>query len=263
MWTYDASYKERFGSIVAFFQQYVFFGSVSLGILLYTLILVSINALFIYRNFQVEEARASKLQTQLAESRLQALKMQLQPHFLFNTLHSISSLVLIDPPRANEMLARLGEFLRLTLEQTDAHMVSLEEEIQFLRAYLEIEQTRFQDRLKVSYEIEPEVLRFSVPHLILQPLIENAVKHGIAPFAAHGGISVRARDTDENLHLQIENSFPAQTLIHENGKNHNGGKGLANVAARLEEIYGANHDFQYKKQTDGFVVDLRLPKKEQ
>ena len=137
VWSLDASYRERYSSIVKFFQEYVFFGSIYLGLLLYALIVFGIQAFLFYRSYQAEEARNSQLKAQLADARLQALKMQLQPHFLFNTLHSISSLNVADPQKANVMIARLGEFLRLTLEHSDEQMVTLDEEINFLRCYLE------------------------------------------------------------------------------------------------------------------------------
>src|SRR5947199_9074632 len=118
--------------------------------------------------------------------------MQLHPHFLFNTLHSISSLVLEDPPKANSMIARLGDFLRLTLDHSNQQVVTLKEETEFVRCYLEIEQVRFGDRLTVAFKIEPATVGAEVPHLILQPLVENAIQHAIAPHATPGRIEIAA-----------------------------------------------------------------------
>src|SRR5947207_1400744 len=142
------------------------------------------------------------LNTQLAQAQLRALKMQLHPHFLFNTLHSISSLVLEDPPKANSMIARLGDFLRLTFENSDQQLVTLKEVTEFLRCYLEIEQVRFGDRLTVAFELESQTLAAQVPHLILQPVVENAVQHAIAPRASPGCIKIEARRLNDQLRIE-------------------------------------------------------------
>src|SRR2546421_197058 len=136
------------------------------------------------RRFPFERGRLVKSslvhpQLEITQAQLQALKMQLQPHFLFNTLNSISTLLDEDVEAADEMLARLGDFLRLTLENTGAQEVTLQEELEFLRCYLEIERVRFQDRLTVELTIEPDTLDARVPNLILQPIVENAIRHGV------------------------------------------------------------------------------------
>jgi LytS/YehU family sensor histidine kinase len=132
--------------------------------------------------------------------------MQLHPHFLFNTLHSISSLVLEDPAKANSMIAQLGDFLRLTLENSNQQMVSLKEETEFLRCYLEIEQVRFGDRLTVALELEPQTLSVQVPHLILQPVVENAIQHAIAPRATRGQINIEAKRLNNLVRLEVRDN---------------------------------------------------------
>src|SRR5262249_20803260 len=144
------------------------------------------------RRLRDEELRASLLQSQLATAQLEALKIQLHPHFLFNTLHAISALVVKNPEGADKMIARLSDLLRMSLESAGAQEVLLEQELDFLRGYLDIQRTRFEDRLKVTMDIEPGALQALVPNMILQPLVENAIKHGIAPKASGGRITISA-----------------------------------------------------------------------
>jgi len=186
------------------------------------------------------------------------LKMQLHPHFLFNTLHSISSLVLEDPPKANSMIARLGDFLRLTLENSDQQLVSLKQEAEFLRCYLEIEQVRFGDRLTVAFELEPQTLSAQVPHLILQPVVENAIQHAIAPRATRGHINVEAKRLNSSLRLEVRDNGPGM------GSNNNlpgtEGVGLSNVRARLHQIYGFDFRFELiNAKGEGLAVVMEIP----
>jgi two-component system LytT family sensor kinase len=185
--------------------------------------------------------KASQLQAQLAQSQLQALKMQLHPHFLFNTLHAISSLMRRDVEAAERMIARLSDLLRLTLENVGAQETSLRQELEFLERYLEIEQTRFRDRLQVKMEIEPETLDARVPNLILQPLVENAVRHGVTPHAGPGLIN--GAGLPDARRAQIKE-----------------GVGWANTRARLEQLYGADHLFDLSNRDEGgLVVSLTIP----
>jgi len=184
--------------------------------------------------------------------------MQIHPHFLFNTLHSISSLVLEDPPKANSMIARLGDFLRLTLENSDQQLVSLKEETEFLRCYLEIEKVRFGDRLTVAFQLEPQTLSAQVPHLILQPVVENAIQHAIAPRTAQGHISIEAKRVDSLLHLEISDNGPG---IDRNGDLFaTKGLGLSNVRTRLNEIYGSEFRFELVNSgSGGLTVVMEMP----
>src|SRR6266480_4818503 len=216
------------------------------------------NALLYYQNFRASELAQSSLITQLAQAQLRALKMQLHPHFLFNTLHSISSLVLEDPPKANSMIARLGDFLRLTLENSNQQLVSLKEETEFLRCYLEIEQVRFGDRLTVAFELEPQTLSAQVPHLILQPVVENAIQHAIAPRATRGHINVEAKRLNSLLRLEVRDNGPGITsdtdLVRAEGV------GLSKVRARLHQIYGSDSRFELMNAKDGgLAVVMEIP----
>ncbi|MBL8124686.1 MAG: histidine kinase [Pyrinomonadaceae bacterium] len=224
---------------------------------LYTPTFFSILAILILKDYRNEEAKNVSLQAELSNAQLNALKMQLHPHFLFNSLHSISSLILLDPKRANEMVALLGDFLRQTLEHSNDQIVTLSEELEFLRPYLEIEKTRFEDRLTVEINIEPETLDALVPHLIVQPILENAVKHGISPFAEEGRIEILSSRTDGRLILCIKNSRNTEAAGTEtNGR----GIGLANVRTRLESIYGnaASLSIEDEKDED-YKVEMSFP----
>jgi sensor histidine kinase YesM len=251
---------------------YQLFANLPMKVSIYWLILIAINALDYYQSFRVAEVKASELRAQLAQAQLRALKMQLHPHFLFNTLNSISALLHRDAEAADQMVARLGDFLRLTLENSGDQEVTLEQEMEFLRCYLEIEIVRFHDRLSVETDIEPQTLRARVPNLILQPLVENAIRHGISRQSAPGRLSIRAARRDGRLLLQVEDNGPGLSLITEGGnaasmhttasatRSHTGGLGLANTRARLEHLYGAEHRLELTRATPrGMLVTLEIP----
>jgi LytS/YehU family sensor histidine kinase len=151
--------------------------------------------------------------------------------------------VLEEPPKANQMIARLGDFLRLTLEHSERQFVTLKEEIEFARCYLEIEQVRFSDRLQVEFNVESASLTAQVPHLILQPLVENAIQHAISPRASGGSIKISANKFGDTVRIEIADSGGG---IHtgRNVSNNGQGVGLANVRGRLKQLYGANHKFE-------------------
>ncbi len=224
----------------------------------YYAILGAIYAFDYYGKYRAHELKASQLQAQLAQAQLQALKMQLHPHFLFNTLHAISSLMRRDVEAAERMIARLSDLLRLTLENVGAQETSLRQELEFLESYLEIEKTRFRDRLQVKMDIEPETLDARVPNLILQPLVENAVRHGVAPHAAPGLIEISARLKENKLELQVSDNGAGlpdarRAQIKE-------GVGWANTRARLEQLYGAGALFDLSnRDKGGLVVSLTIP----
>jgi len=222
------------------------------------LIVIAVHALLYYQNFRASELAQSSLKTQLAQAQLRALKMQLHPHFLFNTLHSISSLVLEDPLKANSMIARLGDFLRLTVENSEQQLVTLKEETEFLRCYLEIEQVRFGDRLTVAFELEPQTLSAQVPHLILQPVVENAIQHAIAPRSTRGYINIEARRVDSLLRVVVKDNGPGITsnAIPPAKKC----VGLTNVRTRLEQIYGPESRFELTNGgSGGLTVVMEIP----
>ncbi|HVE56489.1 MAG TPA: histidine kinase [Pyrinomonadaceae bacterium] len=197
----------------------------------------------------------SQLETRLAEARLNALKMQLHPHFLFNTLNSISVLMRDDALTANKMLVKLSELLRAALKSESSQEISLEDELEFLRAYLEIEQMRFQDRLTVDFQIENETLDAQIPNLILQPLLENAIRHGIAPRAERGKILIESRRENGFLRLAVsDNGAGLQSSANENGI------GLKNTRERLEKLYGEQQKFEIiSGASGGFEVRIKIP----
>jgi sensor histidine kinase YesM len=211
-----------------------------------------------YRRYRERELRASQLETRLAQAQLDALKMQLHPHFLFNTLNSISVLMADDVKAARRMLTRLSELLRASLENVGADEVLLKEELEFLKNYLEIEQTRFQDRLTVRMKVEPAVLDARVPNLILQPLVENAIRHGIAPRAHPGLIEIRAQRLNGMVQLQVlDNGAGLGSATPQNVLK---GIGLSNIQARLKQYYGSDHRFEMREANGGGLeVTIAIP----
>jgi two-component system, LytTR family, sensor kinase len=202
------------------------------------------------------EARTSQLEAQLATAQLDTLKMQLHPHFLFNTLNTIGVLMRQDVEAANRMIVRLSGLLRVALANSGTQEIPLRDELEFLRNYLEIEQTRFHDRLSVVIDADPATLDAKVPNLILQPLVENAVRHGIAPRATAGRIEVRAARHNGKVELSV----------CDNGRGLSGddrpgtGIGLANTRARLEKLYGAEARFELVDAPGGgAVATISLP----
>ncbi len=227
------------------------------GLTIYWATVAVAHALHYYRGLREGEARTAQLAAQLAQAQLHALKMQIQPHFLFNTLNSIAALLHKDVEAADKMIARLGDFLRLTLKASNAQAVHLEQELEFLKCYLEIQYLRFQDRLSVNFEIDPQTLPVLVPNLILQPIIENAVGHGVAGQTSTGQITVRALKKNGRLKVEVEDNGPGLKM------NPNGtasGIGLNNTRARLEQLYGDNYLFEIANSAPrGVIVTLEIP----
>ena len=230
------------------------------GLTIYWTTLVVAHAIQYYRGLREGETRASELATQLAQAQLQALRMQINPHFLFNTLNSIAALLHKDVEAADRMIARLGDFLRLTLKTSDDQIVNFEQELEFLKCYLEIEHTRFQDRLVIAMEVEPQALPVKVPNLILQPIVENAIRHGVARQSTSGHITIRAFRKNGRLIMQVEDNGPGLTTVS-NGPI--SGIGLSNTRARLERFYGEDYDLQIANATSrGVIVTLEIPASE-
>jgi two-component system, LytTR family, sensor kinase len=232
--------------------------SIYAEVLTYWIVIGLSQGIDYYRKYRERELRASQLEARLAQAQLDALRMQLHPHFLFNTLNSISVLMSDDVAAARRMLTRLSELLRVTLDNVGTHEVSLREELEFLNNYLEIEQTRFQDRLSVRMQIEPEVLNARVPNLILQPLVENAIRHGIAPRAQPGWVEIRASRENGIVKLQVRDNGPG--LNSDSSKPLVKGVGLTNTEARLEQLYGGNHNFEISDIIGGGLqVAIAIP----
>lgn len=216
----------------------------------------------LYQQARERERRAAQLRTDLAESRLQALRGQLHPHFLFNTLNTIAALVHQDPDGAERVTSRLGDLLRETLQGDGRTEVPLRRELGFLQRYAEIQQTRFTDRLTVEIDTAPETLDAMVPSLILQPLVENAIRHGIEPRAARGTVRVTARRQADRLELAVHDDGVGIRPDGCNGHDTAGcGVGLSNTRLRLRELYGeGRHSFTIAAAVDGgTVATLSLP----
>jgi signal transduction histidine kinase len=223
----------------------------------YWLILAGFFAFDYYVKYRDREVRASQLETRLAEAQLRALRMQLQPHFLFNTLNSISSLMYHDLEAADSMMSRLADFLRLTLESDGAQEVALGRELEFVQRYLEIERIRFEDRLSVELAVDEEARAGLVPSLVLQPLVENALRHGIDRRPEGGRVAVSARRDDGRLRLRVVNEGPPAPA----GEIAHGPRvGLANTRERLAQLYGEDYLLHFEELPGGgAAVTLELP----
>jgi two-component system, LytTR family, sensor kinase len=197
--------------------------------------------------------REERLQTKLARAELQVLKMQLQPHFLFNTLNTIYHLAPQNSRKAQAMIARLAELLRLSLDHVSSNTVPLQRELEFLNSYLEIEKARFEERLTILMDIAPDANEALVPNMLLQPLVENAIRHGVSKKAAGGTITIAANRVDKRLQLSITDDGRLSV------KTGGGGIGLSNTRARLTQLYGEDFRFELTPTAEGTRVELDLP----
>lgn len=219
-------------------------------LLTYLIIVLNLVALDYYRKYRDREYR-------LVQAQLQTLKAQLQPHFLFNTLNSISTLMHEDVEAADRMIVSLGNLLRATLSEGGGQEVTLRRELEVLELYLRIQLIRFQDRLRVKTDVDPRALGACVPNLVLQPLVENAIKHGIAPHSVDGVIEIEARLDGESLVLRVHDDGPGLPEPHAEATE---GVGLSNTRTRLEHLYGAAQSLRYGNAAEGgFEVELRIP----
>jgi len=227
--------------------------------LLYYSIIIAIHFAFDYfRKYSERELRASQLEIQLKEAQIRTLHQQLQPHFLFNTLNGISSLMYQSVEQADKMLTYLGDLLRISLERMDVQEVPLKDDIAFIERYLLIEQTRMGDRLIVKTNFQPDTLDALVPCMMTQPLLENAIKHGIAPLAKQGTISASSWRVAEKLFLQIEDS--GRGFGESLEQNLTKGYGIKNTLERLTILYGNNYSLTFSnKESGGLRVTLSIP----
>ena len=225
------------------------------------LAIVGLSHAFIYfRRTQQRDRRALELETQLSQARLQALRMQLQPHFLFNTLNAISTLVQTNPQSAQEMIGSLGQMLRLSLDNGGDPEVPLAQELKFLDCYLEIAQTRFGDRLRVTHDIASGTGPALVPTFVLQPLVENAVRHGIEPGLAPGTIEITVRHSGGMLSISIRDSGVGLAEGNATASASQNGIGIANTRARLQNLYPGQHHFAVRNAAaGGCVAELEIP----
>jgi LytS/YehU family sensor histidine kinase len=208
---------------------------------------------------QAQQLAASELQAKLARAQLENLRLQLQPHFLFNTLNTISSVMYEDVRAADAMLTQLSDLLRLTLRTASSHEIPLSQELQITRLYLEIMKKRFEDKLRIRYVVDAELESSLVPQLILQPLVENCLRHGLKDSAAGIEISIQARREDGNLILQVADTGVGLGQQSEEAALKRG-VGLANIRGRLEQLYGTGQEFSISNRSSGGAeVKLRIP----
>jgi len=224
----------------------------------YIPIVVVAHLISYYQRFRERELRARQLEGQLAKARLETLKSQLQPHFLFNTLHSISALMLTDVVAADRMMTSLSDLLRMSLDGNGTQLTTLSREIEFLDVYLSIEKIRFEDRLSVFFDIAPVCLDALVPYLLLQPLVENAVRHGISKRSTPGEIRIISRQEDRILHLWIRDNGPGLSDAPEETPKR--GLGLSVTRERLAALYGGDQSCQIRNLAEGGAeLHVQLP----
>lgn len=238
---------------ITFWQGIVLGGA--LKALIYSLLLGVGYALVYASQLHERELREAQLETELLSAHLNVLKMQLQPHFLFNTLNSISSLMYADVGAADRMVARLADFLRQTLRTLDTQEVTLQEEMNFLTLYLDIERTRLRDRLEISLDVDEGARVALVPHLILQPLVENAIRHAIAPRVEGGRVTILAKRHGDRLQLVVRDDGPGLPSAPNPT-----GVGLRNTRQRLQHLYPGTHRFAMRDGPDGGAeVEVEIP----
>ena len=227
--------------------------SVNVWIPIYWMVLFVAYALDYHDKWQHRNLDAMRLEMQLVQAQLLALKQQLNPHFLFNTLNAIATLIGDEPRKAQRMTAKLGEFLRMVLDHSEAQQVPLAHELRFIELYLEMEQLRFSDRLVVTYEVSPTALAALVPHLLLQPLVENAVRHGLSA-GGRGELHIQADRREGKLVLEVRDSGPGPLPAGPRGV------GLTNSEQRLRALYGEHFVLALRPAPgQGTAVHLELP----
>jgi two-component system, LytTR family, sensor kinase len=237
-------------------RQY-FFSQTEADVQIYLVVAVLGYVVAYYAKVRSQELRASRLETNLVKAELQVLKMQLQPHFLFNTLHSISSLVTADPRAAQKMVCSLGDLLRLSLVREDVPEVTLRRELEFLELYLDIEKVRFQDRLVATIEVANEVLDAKIPYMLLQPLVENAIKHGVARRRGSSMVKISATRDSDHICIAVINDNSTSGAVPESDRL---GIGLQNSRNRLRILYGYDAHLSVQELPEGrFEVRVQLP----
>ena len=231
----------------------------ALDVLVYWSLVGVCQAITNFRGAQERERRAGELEARLTSAKLQALRMQINPHFLFNTLNSIATLVYVDPRAADEMLGDLSELLRRSLDSMEEQEIPLAQELEFIEAYISIEQKRFGERLQVELRVPDELKKALVPALVLQPLVENAIRHGIEPRRGPGRVSIEAKQEEKYLRLTVRDNGRGAPGVNLNSSGRSG-IGLANTQARLQGLYGPDHSFSFGKvEPQGCQVDICLP----
>ncbi|NIR52475.1 histidine kinase [candidate division KSB1 bacterium] len=230
----------------------------SVKLLVFFAILGGGYAIDYYQQSQHSKLEISRLQAQLIQSKLDTLKMQLHPHFLFNTLNTISANVERNPADSRRMISHLSQLLRLALQKKDEQEVMLDQELEFLTTYLEIEKLRFQERLKTKLDVQDTARRALVPNMLLQPIVENAIRHGVSKYVNGGEVKIRAAKQNGRLELCVEDNGPGLTN-RTSGRN-NRGLGLENTRLRLTELYGTDYLLElHNLEEGGLLVRIAIP----
>ncbi|HEU5305622.1 MAG TPA: histidine kinase [Gemmatimonadales bacterium] len=237
-------------------QQTLLSQRVETRLLAYLAVVILGRSAYYFGLYRTRQLHACDLEARLAKTHLQVLRMQLQPHFLFNTLNTVAELVHTDPDTADQMVTRLGRLLRLSLDHAGHQVVPLRQEIDFLRMYVEIEQVRFQDRLQIVWDLSPETLDAAVPALLWHPVLENAIRHGVTPLAGRGRIVIASYRHGDDLVLEIRDNglgLPPGGAPRE-------GVGLRNIRERVGQLYGSRGQFSLEPaEGGGTVAILRIP----
>jgi signal transduction histidine kinase len=249
-----AGLMAAFGELPGGFSLAEVIGNANTWVPIYWMLLCIAYAVQYRERFRQGQVQAAQLETQLVQAQLQALKMQLQPHFLFNSLNAVSALMGTDVKAARRMLAQLSQFLRLVLDGSDTQEVTLAQELHLTRLYLEIEQIRFPDRLAVAYHIAPGTEAAILPALLLQPVVENAVRHGLAPQAGVGELAISAHQQADRLIVQVQDNGRGTTDTAVRGI------GLRNLESRLATRYGTDYAVSVETAPgQGYCLRLSLP----
>ena len=235
------------------------FSLVSYNALTYIVVAVAITALDAREALRAREVRENQLETQLALAQFHALRAQLHPHFLFNALNAISSLIHSDPARADRMLARVSDLLRIAIDTAVKPEIPLADEVEFAKRYLEIERMRYGDRLDVRVDIDSETAHALVPNMLLQPLIENAVRHGVAPHSAPGRVEVRAARVGNDLSIIVSDTGDGFEFDDTAETRDTPGVGISTTRARLQTLYGASQQLVFANVPGGFETRISLP----
>ncbi|NOG46642.1 MAG: histidine kinase [Calditrichaeota bacterium] len=234
------------------------FSSFDYSLLVYFIMLFVIQVLIYNKKLKAENEKSLQLKSALTQSQLDVLKSQLQPHFLFNTLNSISVLTKENPELANQAIHLLSDLLRYSLKHAQTQFVSVEAEVNFIKDYLAIEKIRFAERLTVEYNIDPQILHLNVPSLLLQPIIENAVKHGVTEMRGVGNIKLNAQKLDDRLVFEITDNGDATKKESLNEMDL--GIGLKNTINRLNTLYGEKHQFKLTNTPGrGTIATISIP----
>ena len=259
-WTFMAIYQQltgmEFGGAMEHIIRSIYANTVRTFVQLWVVI-GSFAALDYYRRFQQHQMRLLSAEKDLADARLTSLRMQLNPHFLFNAFNSVISLIDINKDQAKDMLSELSSLMRHMLKQDTRHTVTLAQEIEFNRRYLDIEAIRFADRLSVELEIDPQADKALVPNLILQPMVENAIKHGFSQTTGDCTITIRAKINGERLHLEVADNGKGcgdKDVLTDHGV------GVGNIKNRLEQMFGDDFDIEQRRVLpSGFQLSLQMP----